>query len=65
MNCHRKLTIKNACNSHLHIIDPAFPNDGHAEAQKGTVQQYLSLAAELGLERAVFVQAKPFGTDNA
>ena len=64
MTSHKKLTIKNACNSHLHIIDPAFPNDGHAEAQKGTVQQYLTLAAELGLERAVFVQAKPFGTDN-
>ena len=21
---------KNACNSHLHIIDPKFPNDGKA-----------------------------------
>lgn len=54
-----------ACNSHLHIIDPAFPNDGKAEAQKGTVEEYKKLAKEMGLERAVFVQAKPFGTDNA
>lgn len=61
----KKLTIANACNSHLHIIDPAFPNDGKAESQRGTVQEYQALAGELGLTRAVFVQAKPFGTDNA
>jgi len=54
----------NACNSHLHIIDPAFPNDGKAEAQRGTVEEYKKVAAELHLPRAVFVQAKPFGTDN-
>lgn len=54
-----------SCNSHLHIIDPAFKNDGKAEAQRGTVNEYLALSAELGLSRAVFVQAKPFGTDNA
>ena len=54
-----------ACNSHLHIIDPAFPNDGKAAAQEGTVETYRLLAAQLDLERAVFVQAKPFGTDNA
>ncbi len=56
---------QNACNSHLHIIDPAFPNDGKAASQKGTVEEYKELAKELGLSRAVFVQAKPFGTDNA
>lgn len=54
-----------ACNSHLHIIDPKFPNDGKAASQKGTVEEYKRLSAELGLERAVFVQAKPFGLDNA
>lgn len=53
-----------ACNAHLHIIDPAYPNDGKAEAQIGTVSMYRQLAEELQLERAVFVQAKPFGTDN-
>lgn len=56
---------QHACNSHLHIIDPAFPNDGKAKAQQGTVSEYQALSAELGLERAVFVQAKPFGTDNS
>lgn len=54
-----------ACNAHLHIIDPAFPNDGKAEAQRGTVEEYRALADALGLPRAVFVQAKPFALDNA
>ena len=56
---------KHACNAHLHIIDPAFPNDGKAKEQEGTVETYGQLAKDLGLERAVFVQAKPFGLDNA
>lgn len=54
-----------ACNSHLHIIDPSFPNDGKAASQAGTVETYKGLAEKYGLERAVFVQAKPFGLDNA
>ena len=54
----------NACNAHLHIIDPAFPNDGKAEAQRGTVEEYRVLADALHLPRAVFVQAKPFALDN-
>ena len=29
------------------------------------METYAKLADELGLERAVFVQAKPFATDNA
>ena len=56
---------KGACNAHLHIIDPVFPNDGKAAAQIGTVETYKKVAAELHLDRAVFVQAKPFGCDNA
>ena len=54
-----------ACNSHLHIIDPRFKNDGKADQQKGTLEEYRGLAKEMGLSRAVFVQAKPFGTDHA
>lgn len=54
-----------ACNAHLHIIDPAFPNDGNAAAQMGTVETYQALAQALALPRAVFVQAKPFGLDNS
>ncbi len=53
-----------ACNSHLHIIDPAFPNDGKAASQIGTVDMYKEIAGQLGLTRAVFVNAKPFGTRN-
>ena len=56
---------ENACNAHLHIIDPAFPNDGKAAVQHGTVNEYRAVAAPLGLKRAVFVQAKPFGLDNS
>jgi len=54
-----------ACNAHLHIIDPAFPNDGKAAEQAGTVEEYRALARRFGIPRAVFVQAKPFGLDNA
>lgn len=55
----------NACNAHLHIIDPAFPNDGKAEAQRGTVEEYRAMADLLHLPRSVFVQAKPFALDNS
>lgn len=54
-----------ACDAHLHIIDPAFPNDGKAAAQIGRVDTYRDLANQFHLSRAVFVQAKPFALDNA
>lgn len=54
-----------ACNAHLHIIDPSFPNDGKAAAQVGTVETYQEVADALNIPRAIFVQAKPFGTDNS
>lgn len=59
------LLPENACNAHLHIIDPAFPNDGKAEAQIGTVEAYRELALAMNLPRAVFVQAKVFALDNS
>ena len=65
MNGYSFVMPQNACNAHLHIIDPAFPNDGKAAAQIGTVETYRALADALQLPRAVFVQAKPFGKDNA
>lgn len=55
----------NACNSHLHIIDPSFPNDGKAVSQIGTVETYQALSREFSLPRAIFVQAKPFALDNS
>lgn len=62
--CKQFLLPEYSCNAHLHIIDPTFPNDGKAEAQKGTIEEYQRLSKDLGLSRAVFVQAKPHGTDN-
>lgn len=55
----------NACNSHLHIIDPSFPNDGSANKQIGTVEMYQNIATKYSIPRAVFVLAKPFGLDNS
>ena len=55
---------KGACNAHLHIIDPKFPNDGKAAEQIGTIETYKKIAEDLQLDRAVFVQAKVFGCDN-
>lgn len=54
----------NACNSHLHIIDPAFLSPGKAVSRSATVEDYRRLAKQLQIPRAVFVQAKPFGMDN-
>ncbi len=54
-----------ACNAHLHIVDPAFPNDGKAAAQRGTAEEYRTVADRYGLARAVFVQAKTFALDNS
>ncbi|KAF1682065.1 amidohydrolase [Veillonella sp. R32] len=53
-----------ACNCHLHIIDPKFPNDGKAKHQIGTISDYKRIAKKLTLDKAVFVQAKPFRLDN-
>ncbi len=55
----------NACNAHLHIIDPKFPNNGKAAAQIGTLDMYKRIASRYGLARAIFVNAKPFGTDSS
>lgn len=64
MGAHSSLPL-GSCNCHLHIIDPAFPNNGKAKEQEGTIDQYMVIAKEQGLDRAVFVQAKPFGFDNS
>lgn len=55
---------KGACDCHLHIIDPKYPNSGEADKHPGIVKDYKSVAKSLGIERAIFVQAKDFGTDN-
>jgi predicted TIM-barrel fold metal-dependent hydrolase len=56
-----------SCDSHLHIYDPRFaeqPGNG-APFEGGTVGDYRAVAARMGTRRAVIVQAKRYGTDNA
>lgn len=56
-----------ACDSHLHIFDPRFaeqPGNG-APFEGGTVSEYRAVAHRMGTRRAVIVQAKRYGTDNA
>lgn len=58
---------EDACDSHLHIFDPRFPEQAGngAPFEGGTVDDYLEIAARMGTRRAVIVQAKRYGTDNA
>ncbi len=55
-----------ACDSHLHIYDARFtPAPGATVPSGMTLDDYLSVRAAYGTQRAVLVQAKVFGTDNA
>jgi len=56
-----------ACDSHLHIFDPRFPEQPGQGAPfaGGAVPQYLAVRERMGTRRAVIVQAKRYGTDNA
>jgi predicted TIM-barrel fold metal-dependent hydrolase len=56
-----------ACDCHLHIYDPRFaeqPGNG-LPFEGGTVRDYRAAATRMGMRRAVVVQAKRYGTDNA
>lgn len=55
----------NACDAHLHIIDPAFPTRSGRVRQGMAVTDYRMLQARIGVSRAVVVQAKENGTDHA
>ncbi|MEO6985287.1 MAG: amidohydrolase family protein [Paralcaligenes sp.] len=58
--------LQKACDSHLHIFDPRFPErPGYGDRYMGaTVSDYLEVRQRLGTHRAVVVQAKRYGTDN-
>lgn len=58
---------ENACDCHLHIIDPTFPSafPGAPTAQSATAADYRLLQRRIGTTRAVIVQAKYYGTDNS
>ncbi len=56
-----------ACDAHIHIIDPRFApaTPGAKMAAGATVSDYRLLQKRIGVSRAVVVQPKCFGTDNA
>lgn len=55
-----------ACDSHLHIYDERFPaSAGHSTLPRATIADYRRLQARLGTTRAVVVQIRANGTDNA
>lgn len=55
-----------ACDCHLHVYDARFrPAPGAVVPAGMTLDDYLAARAPFGTERAVLVQAKVFGADNA
>ncbi|WP_257716218.1 amidohydrolase family protein [Roseomonas populi] len=56
-----------ACDSHIHVVDPAFlpPGTDAAPFRGMGPEDYKALQRRLGTQRAVVVQPKAFGTDNA
>ncbi|WP_240158870.1 MULTISPECIES: amidohydrolase family protein [Burkholderiaceae] len=60
-------SIEGACDCHLHIYDPRFPEQpGNGAPMTGmTVDDYRCVQRKIGTTRAVIVQAKRYGTDNA
>lgn len=58
--------MNNACDAHIHVIDPRFAvADGSTPAPGRTLADWQRMAGPLGLSRAVVVQAKVHGTDPA
>jgi predicted TIM-barrel fold metal-dependent hydrolase len=55
-----------ACDAHLHIIDPRFAPAQAATVMPGgrSLADYARVQEALGLQRAVIVQSKLYGTDN-
>lgn len=58
-----------ACDCHMHVFGPLAkypfdPRRNYTPAQS-VLEDYLRMAATLGVERAVFVQASVYGTDNS
>jgi predicted TIM-barrel fold metal-dependent hydrolase len=58
--------VKDRCDCHLHIYDPAFPMeraDARPVADAG-VERYREVQRRIGTSRAIVVQPAAFGTDN-
>jgi D-galactarolactone isomerase len=56
-----------ACDAHIHILDPAFPalTQGAHFAEGATAADYAMTRRALGTARTVVVQSKTYGTDNS
>lgn len=55
-----------ACDTHFHVFEPGFPVVGKPQYTfpEATIDQYLSLAEVLGIDRMVLVQPTYYGEDN-
>ncbi len=64
----RTAVPEDACDAHIHIYDPAFPEVAGpaltATPQQATVDDYRRIQQRLGLRRCVVVQPRIYGTDN-
>jgi len=60
------MTIRGACDSHVHIYDQRYPVSSSAvlTPPDASVVEYRAVQAELGLDRVVFVQPTTYGLDN-
>jgi 2-pyrone-4,6-dicarboxylate lactonase len=58
-----------SCDSHFHVFGPAeqypYGSDLRYKPPVATLEDYLSVARHLGIERMVFVQPSAYGRDNA
>ena len=66
-NTRPRFTVQaGACDAHFHVFEPGFPHvpDPLYTFPDGTLEQYLQMAAVLGIERMVLVQPTFYGTDN-
>jgi predicted TIM-barrel fold metal-dependent hydrolase len=61
----RTVVPPDACDAHLHVYDDRFASTDGSKFPHGTVQDYAQVQRHLGTSRAVPVQAKLYGTDNA
>lgn len=54
------------CDTHFHVFEPGYPHvpEPLYSFPDGTLNQYLSLADVLGIQRMVLVQPTYYGTDN-
>jgi D-galactarolactone isomerase len=57
----------NSCDCHIHVYDASYPTAKTAKVlpPPASVEQYLAVRKNLGIDRTVVVQASAYGTDNS